>query len=303
MKRKTGFTLLILIIVLSFFTVSLTASEPDTAEKVKAEHGVIDLAGWDFGRNGIVKLDGEWEFFWKMFISSGTDITGEITLVPGSWTAQDNFFYPAGGYAAYRLKVELGPDKKERMALWIPYMATSYEAYVNGKLISSNGKIGTSGESAEPQYLNTVSSFDPQDETEIVIYVSNYSHRLSGIWESIRLGTETQIKRASQKAISYQLILLGSFIVMAMYHFGLFLLRREDLSPLYFSLICLALAFRNITTGEVFLTLLYPSFPWDIELKIEYISFFAVIPLFVGFYHTLFKGDSIKAVFPAVAAA
>ncbi len=34
-------------------------------EPPKAVTGILDLTSWDFDRDGALKLDGEWEFFWQ----------------------------------------------------------------------------------------------------------------------------------------------------------------------------------------------------------------------------------------------
>ncbi|MCP4132141.1 MAG: hypothetical protein GY754_14310 [bacterium] len=33
-----------------------------------AKNGVLDLRGWDFKKDGPVKLSGKWEFYWEQFL-------------------------------------------------------------------------------------------------------------------------------------------------------------------------------------------------------------------------------------------
>ena len=35
----------------------------------KAQKGILDLRNWDFAKNGPIKLDGEWEFYWEKLYS------------------------------------------------------------------------------------------------------------------------------------------------------------------------------------------------------------------------------------------
>jgi len=35
-----------------------------------ARQGVLDLRGWDFKKEGPVRLDGEWEFYWGRFLTA-----------------------------------------------------------------------------------------------------------------------------------------------------------------------------------------------------------------------------------------
>jgi len=57
-----------LFILLLFFGACSERKNPPKAVK-----GVLDLRDWDFdpsagsGTDGIVKLDGEWEFYWEEF--------------------------------------------------------------------------------------------------------------------------------------------------------------------------------------------------------------------------------------------
>ena len=34
-----------------------------------AKAGVLDLSGWDFEKNGMVRLGGEWEFYWHRLLT------------------------------------------------------------------------------------------------------------------------------------------------------------------------------------------------------------------------------------------
>jgi adenylate cyclase len=58
------------VIVVSIF---LAGCSPKGKTPPKAVKGVLDLRDWDFdstkgsGTDGIINLDGEWEFYWKEF--------------------------------------------------------------------------------------------------------------------------------------------------------------------------------------------------------------------------------------------
>jgi signal transduction histidine kinase len=53
----------------------------------KPEHGIIDLRGWDFNRAGIVKLDGEWEFYWDTLLTPADSASPEIRSTPPVFVA------------------------------------------------------------------------------------------------------------------------------------------------------------------------------------------------------------------------
>jgi len=37
----------------------------------KAKKGVLDLSSWNFEKDGIVPLKGDWEFYWKQLLKPG----------------------------------------------------------------------------------------------------------------------------------------------------------------------------------------------------------------------------------------
>jgi len=63
------------------------------------------------------------------------------------------------------------------------------------------------------------------------------------------------------------LFLFGSIFIMAIYHLGLFFLRKVDRSPLYFSLFCFVVAVRLLTTGERYLTHILPALSWGVRTQ------------------------------------
>ena len=37
----------------------------------RAVQGILDLRGWDFGKDGVLSLEGEWEFYWQQLLAPG----------------------------------------------------------------------------------------------------------------------------------------------------------------------------------------------------------------------------------------
>ena len=90
--------------------------------KHKAKDGVLDLRGWDFGKQGLADLSGEWEFYWQALYSPQSFDTLTIkptrfSNVPGFWNhliPDKKILEPGFGYATYRLKVLLPSSKNFR---------------------------------------------------------------------------------------------------------------------------------------------------------------------------------------------
>ena len=60
MFLKKGILLLLLLLLLNHCSPNLGFS---TAPKV--ENGILNLTFWDFEKNGIIPLEGNWEIYWK----------------------------------------------------------------------------------------------------------------------------------------------------------------------------------------------------------------------------------------------
>src|ERR1700751_2871107 len=92
--------------------------------KIIIKKGVLDLTNWDWKKNGIADLTGDWEFYWRKFYSPSffTDSPShkkDYAFVPSYWNSYipgQTFFQPAFGYATYHLLV-LCPSSVEPLAL------------------------------------------------------------------------------------------------------------------------------------------------------------------------------------------
>lgn len=266
-----------------------------------AKEGILDLSQWNFGKDGTVDLDGDWEFYWESLYSPEDfssnlpmEMTG-FTVIPNYWSnlSFEGKKLPGQGYATYKLTLVLG-EKPQVRSIRIDHMMTAYNLWIDGELISSNGKVGISAEDMIPYYLPEVTSFySSKKEVEVIIQVSNFMHRNGGIWGSITLGNEDQVARIREKSLAFELILIGTFVIMCLYHFGLYLLRRNDPSTLYFGLLCFLLMLRVTTTGDILLAYFF-DVSWPFLLKVEYLTFYLGIPLIVMFMYSLYPEEIYK---------
>ena len=285
----------LIIAYLIFFSACLNESPRRLAPR--AVKGVLDLSDWDFKNDGPAGLIGEYEFYWGQLLSpadfSKAPVPGKIEFinVPGYWKEDkiEGVKHPADGFATYRLNI-ITKDQKERLALGIKEISVAYTLYINGKYAASLGSIGKTRETTVPRQLSRVVYFEPEKRRiEIILQVSNFHHRRGGgPWEVIQLGTENEIREISERRISLDLFLFGSILIMALYHLGLFLFRRKDRSPLYFSIFCFLMASRLLTTGGRYLAHYLPSLSWELLVKFEFLSFYLATPTFALFMHSLF---------------
>lgn len=269
----------------------------------RAVRGVMDLRHYDFDRMNPILLDGEWEFYWERLLEpnafgkGGACPAAEYFEVPGVWNGRTS---PAGGriggdgFATFRLRILTGGPGGIR-TLKIPVMATSYSLFVNGRHIASNGAVTQSARTTRPRYNPTTVSFEPAGETiELVLHIANYSSDKGGPWNSILLGSEQNVMKKRDQRLLYEYTLLGGLIVMGLYHLGLFLLRRNERSPLYFGAFCLLIALRITLTGEFILVRYFPDIDWEFEMKLEFLTIYIGLPVFALFIQSLFPKEMPK---------
>ncbi|MCP4133125.1 MAG: response regulator [bacterium] len=244
-----------------------------------AKQGVLDLRNWNPEKDGPVELAGEWEFYWKQFPEpeefareEKPELSGYITL-PEKWngyTTQKGEQLSGPGYATYRLIIHL-PYSGKMMALKTRVIRMSYTLYVNGKEIGSNGKTGTSAQTSVPELRPQLLDFQPEgNRVEILLRVSNFHHFTGGPLSTIILGPEVELHQAREKKLILEFFLLGSILIMGLYHLIIYLLRREDRSFLYFSLTCFLVSVYLLYTNEIYFTTLFPGISWQ---GLHYISF------------------------------
>jgi PAS domain S-box-containing protein len=278
--------------------VILCACSNDLAQRIHPEavKGILDLTQWDFKEDGSVKLKGKWEFYWQQHLSPDDFITlpppriTDFMQVPEYWNSYDigGVKLPGEGYATYRLTVLLD-EQPQPLALGLMEISTAYNLFINGKNLASAGAAGTSRDATAAKQYRQVVYFEPSaDNLEIILHVSNFHHRKGGVWEVIDLGSEKDIRQSREIRLGFDLFLFGSIVIMGLYHLGLFVVRRKDRSPLYFSIFCFLIAVRLFTIGERFLIRLLPDINWETVTKLEYLSFYLAVPAFCLFMRSLF---------------
>jgi len=232
-----------------------TLSSLHAQEEPLVEKGVLDLREYDFLNNGPVEVKGEYEFYWNQMINPALEgDSGEMiyTEVPGSWTKLRNEHPEVTrfGFATYRLLILL-PEKVDELAFSVEdvYSASGY--FLNGKAIDYLGfpgvnKYQTVIRYSRPLMIGTVSD----QELELLIRVSNFDNRISGIVGGLTLGKVGQMQESRQKDLFRGHFLIGAFLIIGIYFLGLYLIRTEHYR-LYFSLLCFLMALRVVMIVEI----------------------------------------------------
>ncbi len=288
------------------FLICACALNVDAKAAPKAVNGVLDLSHWDFDRDGPIDLSGAYAFYWQQLIdaqgfSSGrTPEKSGFIGVPGFWhTFESDKIHPAAdGYATYHLRIVLNPNRRiPSLAIKYLDMGTAFNLFINGEKVCAVGVVGKSRQTSQPMYQPGVTEFQVNGERlDLVLQVSNFHHRRGGAWEVLTLGKVQDLRAIRARHINYDVFLFGSIFVMAIYHLGLFFLRRKEIAPLFFSAFCMLVALRILTTGEKYILELFPAIGWQWQVKLEYLSFYLAVPSFTQFVYHLFSDRFSKKI-------
>lgn len=246
-----------------------------------AVKGIMDLSAWDLSSRGTIDLDGEWEFHWnRLFTPDDFRLQPrpgpvEYMSMPRYWNGQTiaGQKLPGHGFATLKLTVRLG-GRKNIVALYVPQLFTAYRLWCNGRLLTSNGKTGTDRAHSVPQFLPRMIIFVADSDTlELVLQISNFHHPNGGMWTSIRLGNDTRLVSERRHVAGFNSFLLGGLLLMALYHIGIFLFRRQDRASLFFGILCLVMAVRVPFEGDRLIITNLSWLSWEISQKITYLTF------------------------------
>ncbi len=290
---------LFIVLLVCCFNVCIASDEYPVAI-----NGELDLSGWDFDKNGVVKLDGQWAFYWQQLLSpqdffqpEGITMTDSF-FIPGRWDGRliEGVEQTGDGFATFRLLVKVNPAARI-LAIRIKEESSAYTLWINGKEVARNGVVGDSPEHMVAQYLLQLKPFVvDSDSLEFVLQVSNFHHRKGGVWFPIELGNFSDIQNRQYLAWAVDLFLFGSLLVMGLYYLFIFLLRKKEYSAIYFSVFCLLIAVRTVFTNTRFFVYLFPDFPWEIIYKIELLTVTVTFPVMLMFIHSLYPRECSRYV-------
>ena len=294
MANKIAFLLLLICMQATM----LYASE---SSKQIAQNGTLDLSQWDFEKEGLVDLVGNWHFYWLQlytpqdFAENKPLKAVQSVPVPDLWNKRldESVGLSTQGYATYRLKIKLPPNHPQLRLRVLPVLS-AYNVWVNGQLVASNGTVGKDQRTEHPgvrTHLPLIPKLANHDnELEIVLHISNFSHRKGGFTTSMTLGSDAEMVDYTLKFSHLRIFALGGIVLMSLYHFGLFSLRREERSSLYFGLFATMVGTRTLITHD-YLIQEYLDLPWEFLLKLEYLSFYLAAILCIKFFQCLYRDD------------
>lgn len=247
-------------------------------KQASIKHGQFDLRDWNAEDGGILLLDGKWEFYPSQWLMDGSrqQVLGKneprFIQVPGGWNealhAEKSTPY---GFASYRLRLYVNPEKHLNYSIRVPSVRTASELYVNGRLLTKSGQVATTKDEYISKDLPYSTTFTADDNgvIELVIQAANYvDSRSGGIVRSIKFGSEEAIAKEMKASIFMQFLAAIIFIMHAVYALILYLLGNKEKKLLYFSLLALCVTITSVfsTDEKLFHQLFYIGSNWDFRL-------------------------------------
>jgi len=282
-----------LIMLVSF---SLSACSGSVGVTASYGHGTVDLVAAD--PDVPIALDGLWEFYWNRFVDPAVLRDGEpplydaIAPFPSEWMAYRMPGVQPEGYCTWHLRIT-GLEPGRNYGLRSSSFLSAAHIYANGELVQSHGRPGKTAYEEKPGWFSLLTPVqaDPDGSLDLVIHASNFADRQGGTRSSLFFGDYAAVAALRERAVAYELFVVGAIAVMGAYYLGLYVFRRREKAALWFGLLCLVLSLRVLCYDEYYLLSLVPGLPWRILFVLGYLTFTAAVALFAAFVHETYPDE------------
>ena len=262
--------------------------------------GVTNLSAWDFARDGLVSLDGDWEIYWSQLLAP--DDFGSVAPpapdgayhMPSSWPSVSVNGRPLSndGYATLRLIVKV-PPAGDSYGLFVPSFNTAYKVWANGQLLAESGRVASAPADGVPGGFGRVAQFESNGETiEIVVQASSFEGVPGGPIGRFTFGPLAQVETWNYGQIAIDLLVISTCLIIGLYNLSLYLLRRKDRAFLWFGLVCVFIGLRGLFVGREVVHLLWPQLGWRLSLELIFVFGQLLGPLFAAFAAALYPREA-----------
>jgi len=275
------------------------------ASSTHAQNNIVSEGKADFSLSerdytSRISLAGEWEIYPNQLLTPQdfkAKKQGKVRYikVPSLW--EDNEKFPelasGKGFATYRLVAKF-PKTNSLSAIRIREVKTSCKLWVNDSLLLEMGKVGTSEDEMEGARKSITAIFESSDEVQIVMQVSNFVHKKGGVVNSPFIGKAEIMTSYTATRNNIDIFLIGVLLIMAVYHIALYLLRRSNKPALYLGLLLFSFMVNMGVNGEQVLSSVIYDFPWFLQLKLGYTSYYVAALFMILFFRVLYPNEIRK---------
>ncbi len=175
------------------------------------------------------------------------------------------------------LKSSFRPDSEKALGVDLPVFDSSYDIYINGKYCGWNGIPGKTEEETKPEYKRVFFRYEPDSDTlNIIINVSNFSHRRGGFWLPMKIGTFSKVQNHLANSWAVNWSTMSLLLGFSVFFFFFFLINRREKVMGYFCMATAGLALRPLFTSH-FLIYNLADIGWTWTVRFEYLGLFFVL--------------------------
>ncbi|HYX38996.1 MAG TPA: 7TM diverse intracellular signaling domain-containing protein [Oligoflexus sp.] len=252
----------------------------------------LDLRQETFDDSKVHRIAANWEVYWGQLLMP-QDFNAEartpselrpynvaISADKGLHQGQSNEFR----HGTWRLRLTL-PNHEAPFALFVPEIRGASRIWLNGQEVAKNGKVGTDLDSETIKMrIQTINIPSGVNDVELVVQSSSYGFGKIGPFTPFLVGPRVNIDASRWYAMLRDTFTLSAILIMAFYHFALYIVRGKGIEPVLFGGFCLAMSGITLTRSEGLLIFhLFKDPSTYLIYKYEFLSF-AVSVGMMGYY-------------------
>lgn len=258
------------------------------------ENGILDLSGTVLDNQTILKLDGTWLFYWQELLTPDNFAIHKSSGIPVNVPSYWNSYRVEGkdlsgeGYGTYSLQIILPGNFQSSICFDIPVFDVAYKLYLDERLMSSNGTVGTSADEEEPWYDPSSFCYIPDGDTlQLLIQVSNFHHRRGGFWQSVYMGASGKVLGRKERIRIFNYSTIGVLFFFMIFFLTFWSFTPKDRVILLFALTTMGILMRSVNTG-LYLSNAFVDTPWSWQIRMEYLGSYLAYLFGMMFLHKVF---------------
>lgn len=302
METKRKFIISIIVIIFMTAISILYSFGVFDSHAYTAKEGVLTLEKWHSEKDGVITLDGEWEFYPNELIYPHQNAFKDyqsikkIIPVPFEWDRYIAETPTPYGVGTYRLIIKLPKDR--HYSVKIDTVRNANKVFLNGQEAGAAGVPSKNLKEYRYDFTNYVATGKSNAKSmEIVLHVANYEYVRGGIVQSITFGEVEQISAKEGLSRFIEALLIAGYLFFGIFYANLHFQSKSHLYELFFSLFCLAEGLYVSTVNERWLFILFPTITPDQQVNIQMASMTLVFLFFILFIYLFFEIAVSKKIF------
>ncbi|MDA3851181.1 MAG: response regulator [Spirochaetaceae bacterium] len=258
-------------------------------KSVYADKGRVSISQELF-EQGIVDIEGEWEFFWDEFIQTGHQEAEEYIVTTSNWRNLHNTY----GSASYRLILTL-PAETESISLRYGQIYSCFTLFANGKLVDQQGDPNIVYQQSRPslRYPKIITITDPGEQLELIFHVSNPNYRRNGI-NALSIARTDLMSSFQHRTLADYSFGMGLIFALTLFHFLIALQRKKQPHVLFFAFFCLTLLLKAYFINTQFIFISFPQLNMAFFDRFQRLAIYPISGLFVSYISAFFPSEQRK---------